>query len=101
MSKLAELYEERKKQYEEYMLASARYQALVENYLTKINKSEVDLKEKFESLPEDIKECVIMHLPNLNEPCTTENARERIEQWRRLYTALESKGMQLLGGGSN
>lgn len=99
MSKLSELYETRKKQYETYKIESAKHQALVDNYIKKINSAEEGLSEKLEALPDDIKEAIKVYLPNLEEPCTPDNARARIEQWRKLYTALESMGMRLLESG--
>lgn len=98
MSQLSDLYNERKKEYDAYVIEKTKYQTRVETYVNKITSAEKALAKEFESLPDDIKEVIRPMLPDFEEKCSPENARERINKWREVYKSLESKGLDLLGG---
>lgn len=96
MSKLEELYKERKEQYDKYKQELIAYETRMDEYLTRINKSEDLLRDKIKNLPENIKAIVIETIPNLEELCTKENANTRLVAWRALYTRLEQLGLSML-----
>lgn len=96
MSKLEELYKERKEQYDKYKQELIAYETRMKDYISRINKSEDLLRDKIKNLPENIKAIVIETIPNLDSPCTKENAHERLTAWRALYTRLEQLGLSML-----
>ena len=101
MSKLIELYNKRKQDYDNYLIEKTKYETLVETYTNKIATAERSLFSKFDAMPEDIKEVVSSVMPNRTEVCNVKNARERLHQWHEVYKILEEKGISLLGGDNN
>ncbi len=98
MSKLEELYKERKEQYDKYKQERIAYETRMNDYLTRINKSEEVLRERIQSLPDNIKVMINETIPDLKEPCTKENAAQRLTAWRKVYNNLEQMGLALLEG---
>lgn len=96
MSKLEERYRQRKADYEKYKQDAIAYDTRLKDYLARINKSEEVLREKISTLPENIRKMIYETIPDLDSPCTKENAHERLTAWRAVYNKLEQLGLNLL-----
>lgn len=99
MSKtLEERYQERKKEFDAYRGELVVYQTRMQDCAERIAKSEQFLADRISKLPEDVYNEIRGILPDTNVPCTKDNARERLNAWRNVYTKLEQLGIKMLEG---
>ena len=99
MSKtLEERYQERKQEFDEYQRKLVAYQTRMQDCADRIAKSEQFLAERISQLPKDVYNEIRDLLPDINTPCTKDNARERLNAWRNVYTRLEQLGIKMLEG---
>lgn len=96
MDKLEELYKERLKQHEEYVSKKIAYDTRIQDYVTRINNLEGNIRISLKELPADIYREIEDVLPNLEEKCNRENLADRLNSWRLIYAKLRQKGMNLL-----
>ncbi len=98
MNKLEELYKARKEQYDKYKQDCIAYETRMKDYILRINKSEEVLRERIRTLPENVKTMIYETIPDLDSPCTKENAHGRLIAWRTVYNKLEQMGLAMLEG---
>lgn len=97
---LEERYQARKKEFDEYRGKLVAYQTRMQDCADRIVKSEQLLADRISKLPEDVYNEIRDILPDINTPCTKDNARERLNAWRNVYAKLEQLGIKMLEGGT-
>lgn len=96
MSNLKDLYNKRLEEYNKYVLDKNAYDVRMDEYRKRLAECERTIRSKVDTLPENIKEKVMLVLEQCEGNITSDNVRDRLSLWRKLYSDLERMGLQLL-----